>query len=211
MYKEKQMTIHPIPTGRIDGRSYVAVDESGVAAVIDPDVNLEAIIAVLEAEGAVVKVILLTHCHFDHTGGAAALRERTGAPIAMHAIDADGVNDQETNMTASFGQPPVTGITVDRRLADGDRLPLGSAEIEVLHTPGHTAGGCCYHVGGDLFSGDTLFRGAYGTTHCTGGSMDALRQSISRLYLLDGETVIWPGHGHKSTIERERKLDLINK
>lgn len=204
------MTIIPVPTGRIDGRSYVIVSD-GQAAVVDPDVNLPDILAALEAEGAELKYILLTHCHFDHTGGVAELRARTGAVTAMHALDAVSVNVQEINMTAIFRQPPVTGIEIDQPLEDGSTLTLGGSEIQVIHTPGHSAGGCCYHIGGDLFTGDTLFRGAYGTTQCTDGSIDALRQSIARLFLLDGSTVIWPGHGQKSTIEREHRLNLINR
>jgi glyoxylase-like metal-dependent hydrolase (beta-lactamase superfamily II) len=204
------MTIHPIPTGRIDGRSYLLID-SCAAAVVDPDINLSAIEEVLQAEDAVLRYILLTHCHFDHTGGAAALRQRTGAQLCIHELDAPGLNDAAVNMSAAFHLPPVTGIVVDRTLREGDTLTLGSVTVTVLHTPGHTVGGCCYAVPGNLFTGDTLFRGTYGTTECAGGDIDALTQSVERLYALDAELVIWPGHGPGSTIGDERRLDRIHR
>lgn len=205
------MTILPIHTSRIDGRSYLLCD-AGEAAVVDPDINWPAILEALQAEGAVLKWILLTHCHFDHTGGVAALRERTDAQVAIHELDAPGVNDQAVNMTAFFRQPPTTGITVDHTLREGDTVAFGNSTLTVLHTPGHTAGGCCYRShDGNLFTGDTLFRGAYGTTMAAGGDMDALRASVERLYALEDGLVLWPGHGHKSTIERERRLDLIHR
>ncbi len=205
------MTIMPIATGRIDGRSYLIYD-GGEAAVIDPDINVPAIQAALEASGEQLKWILLTHCHFDHTAGVAALRRHTGAAVAIHELDAPGLNDQSVNMTSFFRQPPTTGILVDRQLREGDTIPLGSVTLTALHTPGHTVGGCCYlSSDGNLFTGDTLFRGSYGTTLATGGDMNALRTSVERLYALDENLVIWPGHGHKSTIGRERRLDLIHK
>jgi glyoxylase-like metal-dependent hydrolase (beta-lactamase superfamily II) len=205
------MTILPIPTGRIDGRSYVLCD-GGEAAVIDPDLNVPTILEALQAQDCRLRWILLTHCHFDHTGGVAALRAQTGAQVAIHTLDAPGVNDQSVNMSAYFRQPPTEGITVDRELNEGDTVAFGGTVLTVLHTPGHTAGGCCFRSQeGNLFTGDTLFRGAYGTTLTTGGDFDALQASVERLYALDGDLVIWPGHGHKSTIERERRLDLIHR
>ena len=205
------MNILPNHTGRIDGRSYLLWD-AGEAAVIDPDINWPAIQEALQAEGVVLKWILLTHCHFDHTGGVAALRGSTGAQVAIHDLDGPGLNDQAVNMTAFFRQPPTTGITVDRTLREGDTVTFGEATLTVLHTPGHTIGGCCYRShDGSLFTGDTLFRGAYGTTMATGGDIDALRKSVERLYALEDDLVIWPGHGHKSTIQRERRLDLIHR
>ena len=202
------MTILPIQTGRFNGRSYLCVSGSEAAAV-DPDGNAAEILRLLEEHGASLRWILLTHCHFDHTGAAADLQAATGAVLAAHRLDAPCLCDGAVNMSAHFGQPPVTGIKAERELEEGDAVPLGAEALIVLHTPGHTAGSVCYRAGDDLLTGDTLFRGAVGTTQCTGGSAFALRESVLRLYALGDDIVIWPGHGQRSTIGRERRLGVI--
>lgn len=203
--------IIPVPTGRNDGRSYLLIcTDTHEAAAIDADINVEQMLAFLAAENASLKTILLTHCHFDHVSGADDLRERTGALAAIHSMDLPGLADPMRNMSRPFRQPPIIGRHIDTELAEGSEIAVGNLLVKVLHTPGHTPGSCCFLVGGDLFTGDTLFRGGYGNTGFPGGDMQALMLSVARLLSMDETIAICPGHGQPSTIGRERVMNPIS-
>lgn len=203
--------IAAVPTGRFDGRSYILFcpKEDG-AVVVDPDINIEEILRILEAENASVKYILLTHGHFDHISSSDTLREKTGAKTAIHRLDVPWLSDPERNMSGPFGFPPITCEPADVVLEEGSVISACGIEIKVLHTPGHTPGSCCFLAGGDLFTGDTLFRGSYGNTAFPGGDMNALIKSCARLFGLDGKLNVHPGHGLPTSIERERASNPID-
>lgn len=194
------------PTGRFDGRNYLLVcEETHEAALIDADMDVERVLAALQAEGAVMKYILLTHGHFDHVASSDLLREKTGAKTAIHQLDVPALSDPYLNVSGQLGPSElVESREIDIVLDEGSVLPLGNIEIKVLHTPGHTVGSCCFLAGGDLFTGDTLFRGTYGNTGFPGGNMGDLMQSAARLLSLDTSLNVWPGHGNPTTIARER-------
>jgi glyoxylase-like metal-dependent hydrolase (beta-lactamase superfamily II) len=138
--------------------------------------------------------IVATHGHNDHINVAGELAEATGAPVLLHPADRmlwDAVSPQ---------RPP------DGALADGDVLWAGGIGLEVLHTPGHTPGGCCLweRAGGRLFSGDTLFAGGPGATGRRYSDFATIIDSIRRrLLTLAPETVVLPGHGEATTIGEE--------
>ncbi len=203
--------IIPVPTGRNDGRSYLLVcKETGTAAAVDVDINVEQLLQAAAAEGAAIRHILLTHCHFDHVSGSDELRERTGAQVSIHSLDRPGLNDPMRNMSGPFRQKPITGRHVDLELDECSTIAIGNLVVKVLHTPGHTPGSCCFWVGDDLFTGDTLFRGGYGNTGFPGGDMQALMLSMARLLSMDEHIAIYPGHGQPSTIGRERVMNPIS-
>jgi glyoxylase-like metal-dependent hydrolase (beta-lactamase superfamily II) len=110
-----------------------------------------------------------------------------------------------------FGVPVEAPGTVDRTLADGDRVACGGGSLEVLHTPGHTPGSICFRLEGEkgvLFSGDTLFRRSVGRTDFPGGSWDDLVASIeTRILTLPGDLLVLPGHGEETTIAEESRLN----
>ena len=119
--------------------------------------------------------------------------------------------------TLLFGRNLLLGLPpsdpADIKLKDGDILEVGSLNIEVIHTPGHTPGSVCYLVGENLFTGDTLFVGAAGRTDLIGGSLDTLIKSIeNKLIVLPKQTIVWPGHDYgespSSTIGREMEENL---
>lgn len=203
--------IIPVHTGRNDGRSYLFIcNETGEAAAVDVDINAEEMLDILRDQGAVLRHILLSHYHFDHVSGSDLMRERTGASAAIHSLDMPGLSDPAVNMSGPFRQPPITGRVIDRELAEGDVIRVGKATLTVLHTPGHTPGSCCFLAGPDMFTGDTLFRGAFGNTGFPGGDMGALMLSAARLLSMDEAIVIHPGHGEPSTIRRERVSNPIS-
>jgi glyoxylase-like metal-dependent hydrolase (beta-lactamase superfamily II) len=126
----------------------------------------------------------------------------------MHEADDRFFNDPSVREKSSheLGLPP--SDPVDIKLKDGDVLEVGTLNIEVIHTPGHTPGSVCYLVGENLFTGDTLFVGAAGRTDLIGGSLNTLIKSIEKkLIVLPKHTIVWPGHDYgetpSSTIGRE--------
>ena len=137
-----------------------------------------------------------THGHNDHINAAAELSEATGAPILLHPDD------------TMLWEVVYPDRRIDDALADGTRITVGGAELTVLHTPGHSPGGCCLHLPADgvLFSGDTLFNGGPGATGRSFSSYDTILDSIEhRLLALPEATVVHTGHGDSTTIGAEAR------
>lgn len=182
---------------------YVAAAESGVACVIDPGGDPDAVGEVVEELGARVAAILLTHAHYDHVGAAAELRRRLAAPLWLHAGDRRLLRQANFYRGLFHGAAPVEVPEVDHLLEDGAELPVDGMGLRVLHTPGHSPGSVCFHGAGDLFTGDTLLPGRVGRTDFPGASRDALAASLRALAALPGATRVWPGHGEPTTLEAE--------
>jgi glyoxylase-like metal-dependent hydrolase (beta-lactamase superfamily II) len=180
----------------------LADERSGEAIAIDTAIPSLAWIAdELAARDWMLKLIVSTHRHWDHIGENAALSEATGADIAVHALDRDGLL-HPAPLFAPFAIPPCVPA-VD--LAEGGEIRFGSIRLTVLHTPGHTPGSVCLQSRDDglLFSGDTLFAGGWGRTDLPGGSAATLAGSLARLAELEPITAVLPGHGPATTIARE--------
>ena len=147
-------------------------------------------------EGRGLSAIVLTHCHIDHVGGAAGLKEHYGCPVYIGAKDYDAVSAGDSMYTVSgmFRIPfcPLDCIPVD----EGHVFDIGDHRLRVIDTPGHTAGGICLfdEVTGALFSGDTLFANGIGRTDLPGGSLQELVQSLVKLSNVN-ITAVYPGHG----------------
>jgi len=156
--------------------------------VIDPGDEVFRIVKEISRAELKVRYILLTHGHFDHTGGAKELRRITGAPVWIHPLDAGGLNFQP-----------------DGSLSEGQEILFGTFKLRVIHTPGHSPGGVCFHVPGAVFTGDTLFAGSVGRTDFPGGDHNQLVQGVVQKILPLGDDVrVYPGHGPASTVSRER-------
>ena len=193
------MNIKTMQVGPLGTNCYLLEDEhTRAAAVIDPGGDGARIEAQLLADGAELKRILLTHAHFDHTGGVAELHAaHPEVPVFLHPADAARLGSDVF--------PPIGAPTVP--YGDGDVVKLGDLDIQVLHTPGHTPGGVCLLVGDALFTGDTLFQGSMGRIDFEGGSYEDIMASLARLAHLPGDFRVLPGHMDASTLERERKTN----
>ena len=190
----------------IDNNNYLIVDEKTKdAALIDCSSIDDRIDEEIEKQGANLKYILLTHGHFDHIAGIRPNRFKNNPQIVMHKADLDWLNNANQYLPM-FGMPEITIPKVDIFVEDGDTIQLGSLEIKVLHTPGHTQGGVCYLVDGNLFSGDTIFREAVGRCDLEGGNFNQIVESIEdKIFTLPAKTVIYTGHGNITSVEWEKE------
>lgn len=193
--------------GPLGCNCYVVGDkETRQAIVIDPGGDADDLLEVLTRDRLTVVAIVATHAHFDHLIAAERLREVSGAPFYMHPADRPLLDwyaeSARLFLGIDLGPPP----EVDTDLTEGDRLMASEGEgLDVLHTPGHSPGSISLVGDGLLFSGDTLFAGGIGRSDLPGGAGGTLIDSIeSKLFLLDDDVIVLPGHGPGSTIGREK-------
>jgi glyoxylase-like metal-dependent hydrolase (beta-lactamase superfamily II) len=174
--------------------------------VVDPGEEPERLLAAIEATGAQVEAILITHCHFDHIGAVAPLAKATGAPVYCPRIETRLLADIMAYVPwEGFG--PYESYEADETVAGGETLELAGLELDVLFTPGHSPGHVTYVVRGEnaIFSGDVLFQGSVGRVDLPGGDGPTLLASIGRLLdTLPDETVVHPGHMGLTTLGAER-------
>ena len=184
----------------------VASEQTRDGMVIDPAGDAARILSNIRELDIKVGLVVATHTHPDHTGAIAHVVESTGASFAVHRVEAEVIQryyfSQFTAFDPNFKRPPLPG----RLLNDGDFLVVGDLKFQVLHTPGHSAGGICLVGYGVVFSGDALFNMGIGRTDGPAGDYNLLISSIrTKLLVLPEQTVVLPGHGPKTTIGRERR------
>lgn len=201
------MEIRAIHLGLIKTNCYL-ISTDKAAVVIDPGFKTEITADFLKANRGKARMILITHAHFDHIGGAEALRDETGVEIGIGELDAPALRDTEFNLSDKF-HAHIAPFSADRTFCDGEKFSVGDIDFEVILTPGHTVGGVSYLSGESLFSGDTLFAGAVGRTDMPGGSLKALKKSLKRLIALPEETKVYPGHGDFTTVGYEKENNMF--
>ncbi|HWT89563.1 MAG TPA: MBL fold metallo-hydrolase [Solirubrobacterales bacterium] len=174
--------------------------------VVDPGEEEERILAAIEATGAQVEAILLTHCHFDHIGAVAPVARATGAPVYCPEAEVPLLADI-MRFVPWEGFGPYESYDADEVVRGGETLELAGLELDVVFTPGHSPGHVSYAVRGEpaLFSGDVLFQGSVGRVDLPGGDGPTLLASIGRLLdTYPDETVVHPGHMGLTTLGAER-------
>jgi len=184
-------------------------EESQEGLFIDPADDARRLLAEAKSHGLnKIKYIVNTHSHVDHIMGNAEMVKKTGAKIIIHSEDASALSQTPSYLLEMFGataSPPA-----DILAKEGDVIQAGNVKLKAIHTPGHSPGGMSLYVDGMVFTGDTLFVGSVGRTDFPGSSWDVLEASIrKKLYVLPGETVVFPGHNYgptpTSTIQYERR------
>lgn len=202
------MIIDKVVVSPFGTNCYIVGSESNrEGIIIDPGDEAGAILEKVGDLGLDIRYIALTHGHIDHIGALKAIKEATGAEMAIHTDDAKSLRGKGGLIISmlvsglSYPKPPPP----DRLLKDGDSLDIGDLHLKVLHTPGHTPGGICLVGEGVVFSGDTLFNFSIGRTDLPGGSYRQLIESIhAKLMVLPDDTIVYPGHGPETTIGAER-------
>lgn len=177
------------------------------AIVIDPGDDVSEIISILDRHRLAVRMIVITHAHIDHIGGAEKLRAHTGAPVYMHEAD-KVLSGQLAVQAAWLGMEAPKDPGIDTPAREGDIIRAGSIEGHVLHTPGHTPGSISIYLPAEkkLIAGDTLFQRSIGRTDLPGGDTAQIGRSIrGRLYTLPEDTIVFPGHGETTSIGEEKR------
>ncbi len=172
--------------------------------VIDPGDTGKLLFDKLSEKGFKVGAILLTHGHFDHIYGVAALKKLSGAKVYAGEFEQELLENEELNLSDYFGRP--TRVEADVYLRDGEVLTLCGVTFKVIHTPGHTGGSICFYIEseGFLIDGDTLFYESVGRTDFPSGNSRVLINSIKeKLFALPAETKVYPGHGEPTSIGHE--------
>ncbi len=182
---------------------FVRIPGKRECVAIDPGDRFKKIKNYIDENDLSVQAILLTHGHYDHIGQTKALKEYTGAPIYIHELDADKLTDPNKSL-AAYSYAKCEPAPADVLLKGGEVLRLAGMEIEVIHTPGHSAGGVCYVIEDNIFCGDTIFYGSYGRYDFYDGSYGDIVASVNKILSLPGEYKLFPGHGQAtdSTFER---------
>lgn len=174
--------------------------------IIDPADDAPMLSAKLKEKNLKPAAILLTHGHYDHIMAVEELRKEYGIPVIAHEEEKQILENPRGNLSTMIGMPFT--VKADRFVKDEELLVTAGFSIRVLHTPGHTIGGCCYYLADEnlLFSGDTLFWESVGRTDFPTGSMSALVRSIKeKLMGLPESTRVYPGHMGSTSIENEKQ------
>jgi hydroxyacylglutathione hydrolase len=199
------MFIKCLQVGPIQTNCYIACDKvSNRAAIIDPGAEAQRIVSALEEAGCTADYVVLTHGHADHMMAAHEVLRETGAKLAVFADELPFINDPEQNNYNMMSQQKFEPFTPDLMLLDGEGFTFGGIELRVMHTPGHTHGSCCFLSPDTMFSGDTLFRESFGRTDLATGSAKEMAASLRRIFAIEGDLQVLPGHGDFTTLEYER-------
>jgi hydroxyacylglutathione hydrolase len=199
--------IHIIPVGDLEVNcTVVKCGLTGKIAVFDPGDESEKIIRLISDIGGEPVMIINTHCHHDHIGAVEDLKKKYNVKHLVHELEKEYSEDPKKNYSTHTGT--TMKIVPDGTFRHGDIIESGSLKIKVIHTPGHTLGGCCFHFGNILISGDTLFAGSVGRADLYGGNENILIESIkTRLMILADDTIVIPGHGRLTTIREEKRFN----
>lgn len=203
-----KIKVEKLVLGELATNTYIVTDtESGECAVVDPAIESDELLAGLEGKN--VKYILLTHGHFDHIGGAKAVKTQTGAQVVIHKKEKPFLSDIVLNLFSwkYRDNKHIKSVSADILTDDGTEIPFGDGKIKVLHTPGHTIGGVCYIFENDrvLFSGDTLFNLSAGRTDLPTGNAREELMSLAKIAALEGDFAVYPGHEAETTLQFERE------
>jgi len=196
--------VHTLVVGRLQTNCYILQSDS-TALVVDPGDEPERILRFLTDIAVKPSRIIATHTHFDHVLGVDSIRDKFQIPFLIHHDDLSMLESMQSRVRQimDFSVPPPP--KVDQFLRDGESIAFGEDRLKVIHTPGHSPGSISLVGPGFVLTGDALFNQSIGRTDLPGGDLDTLVRSITeRLFTLDDDTIVYPGHGPETSIGDEK-------
>jgi len=199
------MEIYTIDGGMLSANSYLIVAKEGAKGVlIDAGCSISSLNKEIEKHTSGLSAVLLTHGHFDHITVLEKIKAQYNPKIYIQKNDAQMLKDPHENMSDRFMRKVMILDEADVLLEDGDNVSIEGLDIKVIHTPGHSMGSSLFLVEGYCFSGDTLFKGSIGRYDFPHSDFESLIASLIKIKeTLPNDTVIYPGHGRKTTMEKE--------
>ncbi len=198
------MNIHTLQLGELRANCYIAETAPNQCIAVDIGGQSRLFLEFLKMRKLRLSKILLTHGHFDHIGGVAEVAENTGAEVYIHSDDAGMLGSEALSLASLISCMPFSPVTNYTEVKDGSIITDGNFNFRVLHTPGHSMGSVCYICDDVIFSGDTLFCCSIGRTTFPGSSPELMVSSLEKIYNLDGNYRVFPGHDDKTELEYER-------
>ncbi len=200
----KMAKLHTLVVGRLQTNCYILQSDS-TALVVDPGDEPERILRFLSDIAVTPSHIIATHTHFDHVLGVDKIRTTFKIPFLIHREDLSMLESMQSRVRQFMGFSVPAPPKVDRFLTDGESLTVGQDIVKVLHTPGHSPGSISLAGRGYVLTGDALFNQSIGRTDLPGGHLNTLLRSITdRLFNLDDDTIVYPGHGPETSIGDEK-------
>ena len=199
------LKIVQIPVGALAMNATLVMDEESRETIFfDPGDEIERILEIANHENMIITRLIATHCHVDHIAGANTAMEKLDLPLEICPLGKDLLGNVGP-IAAAFGYS-VSEIKEGGYLNEGDIVKIGKTEFTILHCPGHSPDSLCFYSEGVLIGGDVIFRGSLGRTDLPGGNTEQLMNSITeKIYDLPEDTIIYPGHGPKTDLGREKK------
>ena len=198
------MIVTQITVGAFQENCYLVEDpKTNAVAIVDPGSEPERIVEAVQQSGGRVEAIWITHAHVDHIGAIAPLKRKYDVPVWLHPLD-EPLYRFGGRQAQLYGIPYEEPPAPDRRFAEGEKVKLGSLELDVIHVPGHAPGHVVIYGHGNALVGDCLFAGSIVRTDLPFSNPSQLEASLKRIASLPPETVVHPGHGDSTTIGEER-------
>ena len=209
--KKTHVKIQTAVSYAFEENSYIiSLEHGNECVVVDPGIEPEQLLEILHKQNLTPVVILITHGHYDHIGGISAVREAwPQCQVWTSALEAKKLVDPNQNLSAVFGFPQVAPAA-DRILEAGEEFTVADLDFQAIQIPGHSIGHLVFAIQGaehlHVFVGDTIFAGSIGRGDFPDGDSDLLIKSIkSKLLTLPDDTILYPGHGEKTTVGREKR------
>ena len=203
------MKIEKFVLGALQTNSYLILNEdTKEVLIVDPATCPDYLLSHVKSNGYIPKAILLTHGHFDHVMGIEGWLNEYEIPVYLHEDEKEVLANSKLNLSVMLGK--YYAYNKVETLKDGEILELAGFSFKVIHTPGHTKGGCCYYEEKEavLISGDTLFKSSVGRSDFPTGNMTTLVNSIKeRLFVLPDDVMVYPGHNNLTCIADEKMFN----
>lgn len=201
------MKIHHLQLGPLRSNCYIAETAPGRCVAVDIGGDSRLLLEFLKMKKLRLGKILLTHGHFDHIGGAEEVHQATGAEVYVHELDAHMLTSESASLAANMSFINFVPLTDWTCIVGDCYINDGDCAFRVIHTPGHSRGSVCYVCDDVIFSGDTLFCCSVGRTDFPDSSEAAMAYSLNKLYHLEGDYRVLPGHNESTTLDYERKAN----